>query len=140
MPSTAGYARPDAVRLAAQVLDNGEVMWPAERATTAIRALADAKRVVLGLDVRDYRPDGSFVESLTATILFAVFLAVAIVVVKSGNWEATLRERARIMQSSGIRPDTGTQRRIGRLMVALIVVGLVASAAALVACHVSGGR
>ena len=79
-------------------------------------------------------------ESLTATILFAVFLAVAIVVVKSGTWEATLRERARIMQSSGNRPDTGTQRRIGRLMVALIVVGLVASAAALVACHVSGGR
>ena len=54
---------PDPVLLAAQVLDNGEVMWPAERATTAIRALADAKRVVLGLDVRDYRPDGSFVET-----------------------------------------------------------------------------
>lgn len=75
-------------------------------------------------------------ESLTATILFAVFLAVAIIAVKFGIWEATLRERARIMQSSGNRPDTGTQRRVGRVMVALIVVGLVASAAALIACHV----
>jgi hypothetical protein len=69
-------------------------------------------------------------ESLTAMILFAVFLAVAIIAVRSGAWEATLRERARIMQSSSNRPDTGTQRGAGRLMVSLIVVGLGASAAA----------
>ena len=53
---------PEAVRLSARVLDNGEVMWPAERATSAIDALADFRRVVLGLDVRDYAPDGSFIE------------------------------------------------------------------------------
>lgn len=39
------------------------------------------------------------------------------------------------MQSSGRRPDTDTQRRGGRLMVTLIVVGLMASATALVACQ-----
>ena len=53
---------PETVRLAARVLDNGEVMWPAEQAASAIDALADCRRVVLGLDVRDYAPDGSFFE------------------------------------------------------------------------------
>jgi hypothetical protein len=53
---------PAQVRAAARVLDNGEVMWPAVEAARAIKALASAQRVVLGLDVRDYQADGAFVE------------------------------------------------------------------------------
>lgn len=44
------------------MLDNGEVMWPAEQAEEAVVALADAGLIVLGLDVRDYSGDGGFVE------------------------------------------------------------------------------
>ncbi len=73
--------------------------------------------------------------SLTAMILFAVFLLASIIVTKSGMWEGSLRERARLMQSPGNRPDTDSQHWVGRLIVTLIVVGLISSAAALIECQ-----
>ena len=54
---------PARVQEAARVLDNGEVMWPVGEAEQAIEALAAVGRVVLGTDVRDYQPDGSFFET-----------------------------------------------------------------------------
>ncbi len=54
---------PARVRDAARVLDNGEVMWPIADVAPAIEALAASHRVVLGTDVRDYQPDGSFFET-----------------------------------------------------------------------------
>ena len=54
---------PARVQEAARVLDNGEVMWPVGEAEQAIEALAAGGRVVLGTDVRDYQPDGSFFET-----------------------------------------------------------------------------
>ena len=53
---------PTAVQASARVQDNGEVMWSRAAAEYAIEALAAADRVVLGLDIRDYQPDGSFIE------------------------------------------------------------------------------
>ena len=53
---------PSSVRDAARVLSNGEVMWPVSHADIAIQSLAALRRVVLGTDVRDYQPDGSFIE------------------------------------------------------------------------------
>ena len=53
---------PAPVRDAARVLSNGEVMWPVSDVEVALGALATAGRVVLGTDVRDYRPDGTFIE------------------------------------------------------------------------------
>lgn len=53
---------PSSVRDAARVLSNGEVMWPVSHADKAVEALAGLRRVVLGTDVRDYQPDGSFIE------------------------------------------------------------------------------
>ncbi|MCP2048982.1 UNVERIFIED_ORG: hypothetical protein J3D58_003054 [Paenarthrobacter nicotinovorans] len=41
---------------------NGEVSWPAPQASAVIEALADSGRLVLGLDVRDYQSDGTFIE------------------------------------------------------------------------------
>lgn len=54
---------PASIRDAARVLSNGEVMWPVGKADVAIEALAALRRVVLGTDVRDYQPDGSFIET-----------------------------------------------------------------------------
>jgi len=53
---------PALVRSAANVQDNGEVVWPLDHAAEAINALADAGQVVLGLDVRDYDGTGRFIE------------------------------------------------------------------------------
>ncbi len=55
-------ALPAEVQASARVLDNGEVMWPADYAGSAIDALAEGGFIVLGLDVRDYHDDGRFVE------------------------------------------------------------------------------
>lgn len=52
-PELRGRARRDA---------NGEVAWHVEDAPSALGELAQAGRVVLGLDVRDYDHDGSFLE------------------------------------------------------------------------------
>ena len=53
---------PADVRASARTLQNGEVCWPLSHVAEAINALADADRIVLGLDVRDYRDDNTFVE------------------------------------------------------------------------------
>lgn len=53
---------PSEIQAAARILANGEVMWPASCAADAVRALTAAQEVVLGLDVRDYDSDESFVE------------------------------------------------------------------------------
>ena len=53
---------PASIQDAARVLGNGEVMWCLADAEDAIKALAEANRIVLGLDIRDYQEDGSFVE------------------------------------------------------------------------------
>jgi hypothetical protein len=55
-------ALPEAVRASARVEPNGEVAWSRADAGAAIGALADAGRVVLGLDVRTYGDDGSVFE------------------------------------------------------------------------------
>jgi hypothetical protein len=55
-------ALPVTVRGAARVFKNGEVAWPHEHAEAAIDALADAGKLVLGLDARSMYPDGSAVE------------------------------------------------------------------------------
>lgn len=39
------------------------VMWPRAEAAKAIEALAEAGKVVLGLDVRRYLADGTFYET-----------------------------------------------------------------------------
>ena len=41
---------------------NGEVSWPAREASSVLSELAQAGRIVLGLDVRDYDEDGAFRE------------------------------------------------------------------------------
>ncbi|MFJ4169722.1 hypothetical protein ACIPY3_09440 [Paenarthrobacter sp. NPDC089714] len=41
---------------------NGEVSWPAAQAPAVIEALTGSGRLVLGLDVRDYQSDGTFIE------------------------------------------------------------------------------
>ncbi len=41
---------------------NGEVSWPISQAPAAVEALASSGRLVLGLDIRDYQNDGTFIE------------------------------------------------------------------------------
>jgi hypothetical protein len=53
---------PADVQASARPLDNGEVCWPLSHVAEAVNALADAGRIVLGLDVRDYQDDGTFFE------------------------------------------------------------------------------
>jgi hypothetical protein len=52
----------DELRSLARVDPNGEVSWQVRDAPAVLAQLAEADRVVLGLDVRDYDDDGSFVE------------------------------------------------------------------------------
>lgn len=47
---------------AARCDPNGEVSWPISLASIAIEALADSGRLILGLDIRDYSSDGTFME------------------------------------------------------------------------------
>jgi hypothetical protein len=50
------------LRSRARVDANGEVAWHVRDAVTVVCKLAAAGRVVLGLDMRDYDDDGSFLE------------------------------------------------------------------------------
>lgn len=56
-------ALPKAVQRAAHSAGRGDLRWRIESAATAIEALANAGRIVLRLDVRDYSFDGSFTEA-----------------------------------------------------------------------------
>jgi hypothetical protein len=55
-------ALPPALAERARIDPNGEVSWPLSDASAVVEALADAGRLVLGLDIRDYSPDGTFHE------------------------------------------------------------------------------
>lgn len=50
------------LRSQARVHSNGEVSWHVRDAPAVLSELAEAGRVVLGLDIRDYDDDGSFFE------------------------------------------------------------------------------
>lgn len=50
------------LRSQARVDANGEVAWHVRHAPAVLSELAESGRVVLGLDVRDYDPDGAFFE------------------------------------------------------------------------------
>lgn len=50
------------LRAQARVDPNGEASWHVRDAPAVLTQLADAGRVVLGLDMRDYDNDGSFIE------------------------------------------------------------------------------
>jgi hypothetical protein len=52
----------DKLRSQARVDPNGEVSWHVRDAPAVLTELAEAGRVVLGLDLRDYGDDGSFLE------------------------------------------------------------------------------
>ena len=52
----------DEVRSQARVDPNGEVSWHVRHTPAVLSELAEAGRVVLGLDVRDYEDDGTFHE------------------------------------------------------------------------------
>lgn len=49
------------------MLSNGEVMWPSEHAEMAIVALANARHVVLGVDLRSDGPEGTTSMTSLAT-------------------------------------------------------------------------
>lgn len=49
-------------RSKARVDPNGEVSWHVRDAPAVLNELANAGRVVLGIDVRDYDDDGNFFE------------------------------------------------------------------------------
>jgi hypothetical protein len=53
----------DDLRAQARVDPNGEVSWHVRDAPAVLSELAEAGRVVLGLDLRDYDDDGTFFES-----------------------------------------------------------------------------
>lgn len=50
------------LQLGARHDPTGEVMWSASQAPAVIEKLAHAGRLVLGLDIRNYGADGTFVE------------------------------------------------------------------------------
>lgn len=52
----------DDLRSQARVSPNGEVSWHVRHAPAALGELADAGRVVLGLDMRNYDDMGNFLE------------------------------------------------------------------------------
>jgi hypothetical protein len=87
---------PRAVQDRAHALGNGEVMWRVEDAQSAIEGLATAGRVVLGLDVRDYRHDGSFVE-----IAWSSYDRVATAMSPAGERARSRRSHARALRVSG---------------------------------------
>lgn len=55
-------ALPASLRRSARVELNGEIRWPVADAADAVRALAEAGRVVVGLDIRNYDDSGRFIE------------------------------------------------------------------------------
>ncbi|MCX8455983.1 hypothetical protein [Paenarthrobacter ureafaciens] len=52
----------DDLQRSARCDPNGEVSWPIFQASAAIEALAGSGRLILGLDIRDYQSDGTFIE------------------------------------------------------------------------------
>lgn len=56
-------ALPKPVQRNAQPTESGETMWHVRAVRGAINALADAGRIIVGLDVRDFALDGSFRET-----------------------------------------------------------------------------
>jgi hypothetical protein len=52
----------DELRSQGRVDPNGEVSWHVRDAPAVLSELAEADRVVLGLDMRDYDDDGTFLE------------------------------------------------------------------------------
>lgn len=62
MPSDDLGVLSDNLRKHAGVDPNGEVSWHVRDAPAVLSELAEAGRVVLGVDVRDYDDDGSFLE------------------------------------------------------------------------------
>ena len=62
MPADDLGALSDQLRATARVDVNGEVSWSVRDAPAVFSELASAGRVVLGLDVRDYADDGTFLE------------------------------------------------------------------------------
>ena len=52
----------DELQARARVDPNGEVAWHVQDAPAVLTELAEAGRVSLGLDLRDYGDDGSFLE------------------------------------------------------------------------------
>ena len=52
----------DELRSRARVDPNGEVAWRLQDAPAVLTELAEAGRVTLGLDLRDYDDNGSFFE------------------------------------------------------------------------------
>ena len=53
---------PESLQAIARVSSNGEASWPLAEATAVINALAQADRIVLGLDIREYDDDERFIE------------------------------------------------------------------------------
>jgi hypothetical protein len=51
-----------AVRDEARIDANGETSWPLRSAAAAINELSASGHLILGTDLRDYDPDGRFVE------------------------------------------------------------------------------
>lgn len=62
MPSDDLGGLSDELRLRARTDPNGEVSWHVRDAPTVLTQLAGAGRVVLGLDIREFDDDGSFIE------------------------------------------------------------------------------
>lgn len=52
----------DELRARARVEPNGEVSWHVRDAPAVLGELAEVGRVALGLDMRDYDEDGTFLE------------------------------------------------------------------------------
>jgi hypothetical protein len=63
MPASDLDCLPPDVQASARVLPSGEVCWALSHVVIALDSLARAGRVVLGLDVRDYHTDGTFIEN-----------------------------------------------------------------------------
>lgn len=62
MPANDLAVLSDGLRSRARIYTNGEVAWHVQDAPAVLTELADAGRVSVGLDLRDYREDGSFLE------------------------------------------------------------------------------
>lgn len=71
---------------------------------------------------------------ITGALLFAGFLLVEFVAVKSGVYDKTLKGRSDLMMSQGMQPDDDVQRNAGRFIVAITVLGLVACLVGVLFC------
>lgn len=62
MPADDLDALSDQLQSSARADVNGEVSWHVQDVPALVSELAEAGRVVLGLDIRDYEDDGTFLE------------------------------------------------------------------------------